>query len=111
MSEADKVDLLRGTLDLLILRTLATGPRHGLGISRRIQEITQGTFEVTPGSLFPALRRLEDAGALEGTWGESETKRRARYYKLTRAGRARLEAEKRAWERVFVAVGRVLRSA
>ena len=94
MGEADKIDVLRGTLDLLILRTLATGPRHGLGISRRIQEITRGTFDVTPGSLFPALRRLEDGGALEGTWGESETHRRARYYRLTRAGRKKLEAEK-----------------
>jgi PadR family transcriptional regulator len=107
----DKTSLLQGTLDLLILRTLATGSRHGLGISRRIEEITRGTFAVTPGSLFPALRRLEDEGFVLGKWGESETKRRARYYELTKAGRRQLEAEKRAWERVAMAVARVLESA
>jgi transcriptional regulator len=101
----------RGTLDLLILRTLATGPRHGLGISRRIEEITRGAFEVTPGSLFPALRRLEDRGFLTGEWGESETRRKARYYSLTRAGRGQLEEEKRAWRQVLWAVGRVLEKA
>jgi transcriptional regulator len=107
----DKTGLLQGTLDLLVLRTLATGPRHGLGISRRIEEITRGTFAVTPGSLFPALRRLEDEGFVEGEWGESETRRRARYYALTKAGRRQLEAEKKLWQRVAVAVARVLESA
>jgi transcriptional regulator len=107
----DKTSLLQGTLDLLILRTLATGPRHGLGISRRIEEITRGTFAVTPGSLFPALRRLEDEGFVLGEWGESETRRRARYYELTKAGRRQLEHEKKAWRRVTLAVARVLESA
>jgi transcriptional regulator len=102
---------LKGTLDLLVLRTLATGPRHGLGISRRIEEITRGTFSVTPGSLFPALRRLEDDGFVEGAWGESETRRKARYYTLTRAGRRQLESETRDWRRAAQAVARVLRSA
>jgi len=109
-AKSDKTSLLQGTLGLLILRTLATGPRHGLGISRRIEEITRGTFAVTPGSLFPALRRLEDEGFVLGEWGESETKRRARYYELTKAGRRQLEAEKRAWHRVSLAVARVLES-
>jgi transcriptional regulator len=107
----DRTGLLRGTLDLLILRTLLTGPRHGLGISRRIEEITRGAFAVTPGSLFPALRRLEDDGFVEGAWGESETRRKARYYTLTRAGRRQLEAETRDWQKASQAVARVLRSA
>jgi len=107
----DKTGLLKGTLDLLVLRTLATGPRHGLGISRRIEEITRGAFAVTPGSLFPALRRLEDEGFVQGEWGESETNRKARYYQLTKAGRRQLEAEKREWRRAARAVARVLRSA
>jgi transcriptional regulator len=109
--ESSRVDVLRGTLDLLVLRTLATGPRHGLGISRRIEAITRGTFEVTPGSLFPALRRLEDRGFVRGEWGESETRRKARFYSLTKAGKARLEEEKRAWRQILVAVGRVLEEA
>ncbi|HSD26367.1 MAG TPA: PadR family transcriptional regulator [Vicinamibacteria bacterium] len=109
--EPGRVDVLRGTLDLLVLRTLATGPRHGLGISRRIEEITRGTFEVTPGSLFPALRRLEDRGFVKGEWGESETRRKARFYSLTRAGERRLGEEKRAWRQILVAVGRVLEEA
>lgn len=109
--DSKRTDVPRGTLDLLVLRTLATGSRHGLGISRRIEEITRGTFEVTPGSLFPALRRLEDRGFVEGEWGESETKRKARFYSLTKAGKKRLQEEKRAWEQVFVAVGRVLEEA
>lgn len=109
--ETGRMEVPRGTLDLLILRTLVTGPRHGLGISRRIEEITRGTFEVTPGSLFPALRRLEDRGFVAGEWGESETRRKARFYSLTKAGRKGLEQEKRAWQQVFLAVGRVLEEA
>jgi len=109
--ESSRMDVLRGTLDLLVLRTLATGPRHGLGISRRIEEITRGTFEVTPGSLFPALRRLEDRGFVRGEWGESETKRKARFYSLTKAGKGRLVEERRVWQQVLVAVGRVLEEA
>jgi transcriptional regulator len=106
-----KTDVLQGTLGLLILRTLATGPRHGLGISRRLEQITRGTFRVNPGSLFPALRRLEDEGWIRGEWGESENNRRARFYQLTPAGRRQLGAEKREWERVAQAIARVLESA
>ncbi len=101
-------DILQGTLQLLILRTLELGPRHGLGISDRIKQITRGVFDVKPGSLFPALHRLEESGAIRGEWGESENKRRAKYYKLTRKGRAQLAAEKRNWNRVFGAVNRLL---
>ena len=92
MSDA-KADLLQGTLDLLILKTLGLGPNHGLGIARRINQITQGTFHPKPGSLFPALHRLEEKGWLASEWGESENRRKAKYYKLTRTGRRRLETE------------------
>lgn len=93
-------NLLQGTLDLLALKALALGELHGLGISRRIEQITLGTFQVKPGSLFPALHRMEEAGWLVSTWGESENNRKAKYYKLTRAGRAQLGAEKSEWERI-----------
>jgi len=105
---AAKTDLLQGTLDLLILKTLALGPRHGLGIARRIGQITRGAFEVKPGSLFPALHRLEEKGWLESAWGESENRRRAKYYRLTRAGRGRLREETADWERISVAIARAL---
>ncbi len=101
-------ELLQGTLDLLILKTLALGPNHGLGISRRIQQITKGTFDVKPGSLFPALHRLEEKGWLDAEWGESENNRKAKYYQLTRDGRKRLEQETREWERVAGAIARAL---
>jgi transcriptional regulator len=90
------------------LRTLQLGPRHGLGISDRIQQITRGVFVVKPGSLFPALYRLEQNGWIEGRWGESDNKRRARYYTLTAAGRAQLAKEKRKWNKAFSAVNRLL---
>lgn len=93
-------NLLQGTLDLLILKALALGELHGLGISRRIEQITLGTFQVKPGSLFPALHRMEEAGWLVSTWGESENNRKAKYYRLTRPGRAQLGAEKSEWERI-----------
>ena len=105
---AESAEILQGTLELLILRTLALEPMHGLGVSDRIKQVTRGVFVVKPGSLFPALHRLEQAGAIEGRWGESENKRRAKYYRLTRAGRVRLASEKRNWERVFGAVNRLL---
>lgn len=105
---SSKTDLLQGTLDLLILRTLALAPNHGLGISRRIQQITKGTFDVKPGSLFPALHRLEEKGWLDAEWGESENNRKAKYYKLTRAGQRRLAQETREWERVALAIARAL---
>ncbi|MGC1187789.1 MAG: PadR family transcriptional regulator, partial [Candidatus Acidiferrales bacterium] len=83
-------ELVQGTLDLLILKALALGPRHGLGISRRIEQVTRGTFQVKPGSLFPALHRMEEEGWLSSSWGESENNRRAKFYQLTRAGRRQL---------------------
>ena len=98
MSATDrKSDLLQGTLDLLILKALAAEPLHGLAVSRRIAQVTQGTFEVKPGSLFPALQRLEQEGWLSSSWGRSETNRRAKYYALTRAGRKQLEKESQSW--------------
>jgi PadR family transcriptional regulator PadR len=99
--------LLQGTLDLLILKALALGPRHGLGIARRIEQVTRGTFQVKPGSLFPALHRMEDEGWLS-SWGESENNRRAKFYQLTRAGRRQLGAETQRWARVSAAIARVL---
>src|SRR5262249_31270232 len=100
----DKADLLQGTLDLLILKTLGLGPNHGLGIARRINQITQGTFHPQPGSLFPALHRLEESGWLTAEWGESENRRKAKYYKLTKRGRHHLERETANWERIASAI-------
>ena len=99
-----KTTLLQGTLDLLILRALSLGANHGLGVARRVQQITNGTFDVRPGSLFPALHRLEEQGWLRSEWGESETNRRAKYYELTRAGRKHLEIETANWDRVAAAM-------
>jgi transcriptional regulator len=99
-----KTELLRGTLDLLILRTLTLNRDHGVGIARRIQQITKGTFDVKPGSLFPALHRLEEKGWLASEWGESENLRRAKYYKLTKAGRKQIESEMANWKRVSAAI-------
>ena len=100
--------LLQGTLDLLILKSLAAGDLHGLGVSRRIAQITQGTFVVQPGSLFPALHRLEEAGWLESSWQPSENNRRAKYYRLTKAGRKQLGEETAQWNRIAVAIARAL---
>jgi PadR family transcriptional regulator, regulatory protein PadR len=105
-----KADLLQGTLDLLVLKALSLGPLHGLGVSNRIGQITRGTFQVKPGSLFPALHRMEEAGWLSSFWGESENNRRARYYRLTRAGGRQLEVETEDWERIAGAIGRALRA-
>jgi PadR family transcriptional regulator PadR len=105
---AAKSDLLQGTLDLLILRTLGLGPQHGLGIARRIEQITHGAFQVKPGSLFPALYRLEENGWLTAEWGDSETKRRAKYYRLTKSGRKQLKAETDSWQRIALAIARAL---
>jgi PadR family transcriptional regulator, regulatory protein PadR len=107
---SEKVDLLQGTLDLLILKALGLGSLHGLGISRRIEQITRGTFQVKAGSLFPALHRMQEQGWLASSWGESENNRRAKYYELTRSGRRQLEAEKRQWEQIAVAMERALES-
>lgn len=106
-----QTNLLQGTLDLLILKTLALGELHGLGISRRIEQITQGTFQVKPGSLFPALHRMEEAGWLASSWGESENNRKAKYYRLSRAGRQQLEAETEQWKRISVAIGMALQTS
>ena len=101
---ASKNGLLQGTLDLLILRALSLGPDHGLGIARRVAQITRGTFDVKPGSLFPALHRLEEQGWLESEWGESENRRKAKYYRLTRAGRKHLDTETEGWKRIASAI-------
>ena len=101
---SNQTNLLQGTLDLLILKALALEEMHGLGISRRIEQVTQGTFVVKPGSLFPALHRMEEAGWLVSSWGESENNRRAKFYRLTAAGRRRLETETNQWRRISVAI-------
>jgi PadR family transcriptional regulator, regulatory protein PadR len=105
-----KMDLLQGTLDLLILKTLTLGPKHGLAIARRIEQVTRGTFEVKPGSLFPALHRLEEGGALTSEWGDSENKRRAKYYRITRTGERQLHAEEKDWGRISRAIARALQA-
>jgi len=107
---AAQSELLQGTLDLLILKSLALEPLHGMGISRRIRQITKGTFEVTAGSLFPALHRMEEAGWLASSWGESETNRRAKFYRLTRSGKSQLQAESERWERISLAMASALRA-
>ena len=105
---SNQTNLLQGTLDLLILKALALGQMHGLGISRRIEQVTQGTFVVKPGSLFPALHRMEEAGWLTSAWGESENNRRAKFYRLTAAGRRQFESESRQWRRISVAIAAAL---
>ena len=108
MSSRDSSALLQGTLDLLILKALATGALHGLGVSRRIEQTTEGTFVVKPGSLFPALHRLEEAGWLSSAWDASENNRRAKFYTLTRAGRRQLSEETTNWNRIALAMARAL---
>jgi PadR family transcriptional regulator PadR len=95
---------MRGTLDVLILRSLTTAPLHGLGIARRIGQLTQGSFDVKAGSLFPALYRLEERGLLSSEWGASDTQRRAKFYRLTRLGRRQLQVEEANWRRVALAM-------
>ncbi len=104
----EKSDLLQGTLDLLILTALGLQPLHGLGISRRIEQVTRGAFQVKPGSLFPALHRLEEKGWLRSAWGESENRRKAKFYTLTRAGRRQLAVETHEWRRVSGAIARAI---
>jgi|ERR1700677_4524532 PadR family transcriptional regulator PadR len=103
-------ELLQGTLDLLILKSLALEELHGMGISRRIAQITNGAFEVKAGSLFPALYRMEEAGWLTSSWGESETNRRAKFYRLTRTGKNQLHTESERWERISLAMACALRA-
>jgi transcriptional regulator len=107
----DNLELLQGTLDLLILRTLEPAPMHGWGISQRIQQVSEDVLRVNQGSLYPALYRLEREGWIAADWGASENNRRARYYRLTRAGRKQLEQETENWRRLAEAVARVLQTA
>jgi len=103
-----RATLLQGTLDLLILKALSAGELHGLGVSRRIEQMTGGTYDVQPGSLFPALHRLEEAGWLTSEWEASENNRRAKYYELTRAGRKQLGDETANWNRIALAMAKAL---
>ena len=102
--------LLQGTLDLLILKALTASELHGLGVSRRIHQITNGTFDVQPGSLFPALHRLEEAGWLASTWKPSENNRRAKYYRLTKTGQRQLADETTQWNRISLAIAQALKA-
>ena len=105
---SERSDLLQGTLDVLILKTLSPGTMHGWGIAQRIQQLSQEVLEVNQGSLYPALHRLEQKGWIQAEWGSSENNRRARFYTLTRAGRKQLAEEAESWQRFAAAVGRVL---
>jgi transcriptional regulator len=104
----DKTDLLQGTLDLLILRTLRSGAKHGYAIAHSIQETSEGLLQVEEGSLYPALHRMEQRGWIEAQWGLSESKRKAKYYQLTSSGRAQLKAKTKSWHALVGAIGRVL---
>ncbi len=106
-----KTDILRGTLDLLILKALSLEPLHGVGVSRRISQITQGAFQVSFGSLFPSLHRMEEKGWVEAEWRTSENNRRAKYYRLTSSGRAQLKVEERDWNRVVKIMTAAVESA
>jgi transcriptional regulator len=111
MAQHPVPDLLPGTLDLLILRTLQTGSLHGWAISERIQQVSQDVLQINQGSLYPALHRLEHRGWIEAEWAVSELGRRAKYYRLTPAGRRQLAVESSAWERMSTAIGRVMKLA
>ncbi|HEY8151986.1 MAG TPA: PadR family transcriptional regulator [Vicinamibacteria bacterium] len=103
-------DLLQGTLDVLILKTLVPGAMHGWGIAQRIQQVSQDVLRVNQGSLYPALHRLEEEGWIAAEWGSSENNRKAKFYRLTRTGQRQLEAETENWKRLAEAVGRVLQT-
>lgn len=107
----ERTDLLQGTLDMLILKTVALGPTHGWGISQRIQQISRDVLRVQQGSLYPALQRLERQGWIEASWGTSENNRRAKFYEITDVGRRRLAEETESWERLSAAVARILQTA
>jgi transcriptional regulator len=109
-TDKSNADLLQGTLDLLVLKALSAQPLHGLGVSNRINQITKGTFDVKPGSLFPALHRMAEAGWLKAEWGESENNRRAKFYSLTKAGRRQLDTETQDWQRIAMAMSSALRA-
>jgi transcriptional regulator len=103
-----QADIVKGTLDLLVLKTLALEPRHGVGVADRIAQVTGGTFQVRPGSLFPALHRLEQEGFINGEWSTTPEGHRAKYYRITAAGQRQLAAEKKNWARIVLAIGQVL---
>jgi len=105
---SEPTTLLQGTLDMLILKSLIAGEMHGLGISRRIQQITGGAFVVKAGSLFPALHRMQEEGWISSFWGDSENNRRAKFYRLTRPGRKQLELETKRWDRISMAIAQAL---
>ena len=111
MSETRRTDLLQGTLDLLILRTLQNEPKHGWAIAERIEQMSEHVLEINQGSLYPALHRLEHQGLIKAEWGISELGRRARFYRLTTAGRKQLQAHFEDWERISAAINRVLKMA
>jgi PadR family transcriptional regulator, regulatory protein PadR len=106
-----KTDLLQGTLDLLVLKTLQSGPTHGWDIAQRIQQVSEDVLQVNQGSLYPALHRLEGQGLITSEWGASENNRRAKFYRLTAAGRRQLQAEAETWERFSLAVSRILQTS
>ena len=108
MAKSQQTELLKGTLDLLILKTLELQPRHGVAVADRIAAISRGTFSVKPGSLFPALHRLEEEGFIAGEWGQTDEGRRAKFYRITAAGLKQLGAERRTWARIVTAIGLVL---
>ncbi len=107
----EPTELVQGTLDMLILKTLALQPMHGYGIAMRIEQISNGVFQVNPGSLFPAFRRLERAGWLDTEWRATENNRRAKYYILTERGRRQLKSETREWSRQIAAIARILEAS
>jgi PadR family transcriptional regulator PadR len=108
--EQNQANLLQGTLDLLVLKAIGDGEFHGLGIARRIEQITRGTFQVKPGSLFPALHRMEEVGWLKSFWGDSENNRRAKFYRRTKAGERQLGVETQEWETIARAIGNALKA-
>jgi PadR family transcriptional regulator PadR len=108
---ARKTDVPQGTLDLLVLKTLSLEPMHGLGVSKRLEQVTRGRFQVNPGSFFPALHRMEQEGWISGKWGRSENNRRAKFYELTKAGVKRLAHEEREWRQNVTAIASVLEAS
>lgn len=110
MTTAQRPELLQGTLDMMILKTLSTGANHGYGIARRIRQTSEEVLQVEEGSLYPALHRLEKRGCLQSDWRQSENNRRAKYYALTPRGRARLKTETAQWEQLSAAIGKVMRA-
>jgi len=107
----NRIDLPQGTLDLLLLRTLVTGPQHGWAISERVQQVSSDVLQIQQGSLYPALHRLERQGWIKAQWGTSDNNRRAKYYELTRAGKKQLEQEEASWRKLTAAVAQVLENA